>query len=919
MDSGSLLAERFLALAQTIPDLDGTLEAETVENSEKGDTTRGPKTDDSGEAPRVSSGKGSRVEGSSKDSRIDSSRESLADSRLSRLDDASFDTYRELEAILLETKEEFGTELSMDLVAAVKKAASSEIDPDSLHDSASLLMEHIALQSTETDESTLHGIAVELSRKLSLSAASETSHSLSDFVLGLRSKLTESRQAEKQNVPTVWASKHYLDNLVNVASKEMGRELPGEIAERIRGSSVQANTRQNPPVGWDQLEMLLQQVCEGYDEDTWFEVQEAFFKAWESFSTPDLSRQVPRKTSKWGHASGYISAVSESSVSALMDDHDFDHQDIFLEMKRIYPEVLDRVKLENSTTSSMSEFEYSKDFGESATSGLLRGLGDSESASASLEYSQSVQHDQSQSSFSCSSASPNSNKTSPYGSRSAVHLEAGEVERLGLIREEDRSESQTSSSVSREIEVSQTSSESHDQQSPLQRASSKCNSTVSSLSSSVHSQGSEGEYSVELNSGESDTIRTSTGSVKSAAQSTRSAPSTTKPATRPPIERTHSTHSIQSAHSVTVNRTLGPDILKELQKKYAGDLPDELVFVLKNSILIPYSMNSDEDLSIILRECGSLSQTNLAADLVLAVREASVSVRNQSTSSRSRRGRLTKQHSGSFRSTSRSSGMPSISETGYGGTNPDNDNTANSPPAEIKTSTSINSPFKPARTISRRDSADPGIPMPSLESQVVFGSIDSMNRSGHSARSAHSFVSESDESISLKSLHDESNSARLPDQVSPGTRFNQSDNTQLVSNTGREARRLGRDLQMEMGTIHSLSTSMASTIEDQDNDFDSVHSDHTTKSSNRSLQPSTSASSMGYQLGMSSCHSSRQTDGGKGERSHSTSNISAVSRTSTLASKRLPLGVNVAPPVAGVESDDLAEIFAVAARRMSRL
>jgi hypothetical protein len=926
MDSGSLLAERFLALAQSIPDLEGSLEKEDAKPTEKEDSIRQAQTNDSSNKDSRLNNAESKIEASSRVSRMDSTRESLADSRLSRLDDASFDTYRELEAILLETREEFGAELSMDLIAAVKKAASSDIDPDSLHDSASLFMEHIATESAapSTDESTLHGIAIELRRKLSASMASETSHSLSEFVLALRSKLSESRQGERlgqrQGGPSVRASKHYLDNLVNAASSEMGKELPGEIAEKIRGSSVQADTTKNPSVGWEQLEMLLQQVCEGYDEDTWFEVQEAFFKAWESCSNFDVSGQISRKISKWGQASGYISAVSESSVSALMDDpDDFDQfQDIFEEMKRIHGqiprEVLDRLKFDNSTTSSVSDFEYSRELGESMTSGHLKGLEDS--GSASLEYSQSVHHEQSQSSFSYSSASPGSTRNSPYGARNAVHMEASEVERLGLIREEDRSESQTSSSASREVPISHTSSESQDRTSSLRRSASKCNSTVSSLSSSVHTHGSDGEYSIELNSGESDTIRDSPGSVRSGSKSIQSAPSTTKPVTRSPIERTHSTHSIQSTHSVTVNRTLGPDILKELQKKYTGDMPDELILVLKNSILIPYSMNSDEDLSIILRECESLSQRSLPADLVLAVREASVSVRNPSTSSRSRRGRLIKQHSGSFRSTSRSSGMPSISETGDVGANDDTINMPNAFPGEVKTVTPKRSPFKPARTISRKDSADPGTPMPSLESQVVFGSIDTMNRSGHSTNSGHSFASESDESISLKSLHDDALPERLPDQVSPGTQFNQSEATQLASNTG-EGRRLGRDLQMDMGTIHSLSTSMASTIDDRDNDYDSEHSDHTTKSSNRSLQPSTSASSTGYQIGMSSAHSSRQTNDNR-ERSHST-NISNVSPTSTLASKRLPMGVDVSPPVEGVESDDLATIFAVAARRMSRL
>lgn len=185
-----------------------------------------------------------------------------------------------------------------------------------------------------------------------------------------------------------------------------------------------------------------------------------------------------------------------------------------------------------------------------------------------------------------------------------------------------------------------------------------------------------------------------------------------------------------------------------------------------------------------------------------------------------------------------------------------------------------------------------------------------MDRSGHSA------ASESDESISLKSLHDDVASEPLTNQSSPRTKFNQSEATQLASNTVQVASRLGRDLQMDMGTLHSFSPSMDSTIEDLDDEYDS---DHTTKSSNRSLQPSISVSSIGFQLGMSSEHTISTRGEEKKERSNSTSNISTVSRTSTLASKRLPIGVDASPPVDGVESDDLTEIFAVAARRMSKL
>ncbi|KAL3923469.1 MAG: hypothetical protein SGILL_001639 [Bacillariaceae sp.] len=355
MDSGSLLAERFLAFAQTIPDLEGAPEAEESETVLTDDPRKDLVRSESADVSLVDDNRESGAEG------VDSSRESRGDSRSSRLEEASFDTYRELEAILLETKQEYGEDLSMDLVEAVKQVASSAKEQDSLGDSASLLLEHIATDSEapSTDDSTLHGIAIELSRHFSTSANSEASYSLADLVHALRTKLAESKMTERKPGPTVLASKHFLDNLVNAANSELEEKLPSEIADKIRRSSLEADTTRVPPISWDRLEVLLHEACEGYDEDTWFEVQEAFFKAWESCSSSSISsRPVARKTANWGQASGYISAVSDGSVSALVDNSgDFDQfQDIFEEMQRIHgrvpQELLDRLKLEGSGTST---------------------------------------------------------------------------------------------------------------------------------------------------------------------------------------------------------------------------------------------------------------------------------------------------------------------------------------------------------------------------------------------------------------------------------------------------------------------------------------------------------------------------------------------------------------------------------------
>jgi hypothetical protein len=118
-----------------------------------------------------------------------------------------------------------------------------------------------------------------------------------------------------------------------------------------------------------------------------------------------------------------------------------------------------------------------------------------------------------------------------------------------------------------------------------------------------------------------------------------------------------------SAPTVAAIKNLGPSLLLGVRKIYPKKVPLELTYVLTRSTALPNAMNTDQELDIILVECEEMTGKRLPADLVVALREASVAIRTLNNSTRSRRSRLARQASGSCRSTSRSSGMPSIQES----------------------------------------------------------------------------------------------------------------------------------------------------------------------------------------------------------------------------------------------------------------
>ena len=204
------------------------------------------------------------------------------------------------------------------------------------------------------------------------------------------------------------------------------------------------------------------------------------------------------------------------------------------------------------------------------------------------------------------------------------------------------------------------------------------------------------------------------------------------------------------------------------------------------------------------------------------------------------------------------------------------------------------------RRPSRDDDADPGVfpgfeATAGLDSMGLISSRDSISSSG----------SGDNHSISLESLTLRSDgSDNMKPLESPRQAFNESEATRLVSNTNKSPALQKAELKQkfDLGTVTSNS------ISGESSDLDS--SDHTTRSSNLVAQHSDSVSSLG-----TGGHSRNEI---QTSFSGSTGNASGVSQASSIPTRRLPIGVDVSPPVEGLETDDLNAIFAAAARRMSK-
>ena len=74
----------------------------------------------------------------------------------------------------------------------------------------------------------------------------------------------------------------YLTPLVEKADQALGQEIPSTIVQGVHvGLLLQAEKVMSGSFSWEHFETILEEICQEYDQDTWFEIQEAFFVGWE--------------------------------------------------------------------------------------------------------------------------------------------------------------------------------------------------------------------------------------------------------------------------------------------------------------------------------------------------------------------------------------------------------------------------------------------------------------------------------------------------------------------------------------------------------------------------------------------------------------------------------------------------------------
>eukprot|EP00536_Pseudo-nitzschia_multiseries_P005843 jgi/Psemu1/303667/fgenesh1_kg.117_\ len=104
--------------------------------------------------------------------------------------------------------------------------------------------------------------------------------------LSPESSMTDDDEQDVTNEDTETAEnqfiQEYLYPLVNEAEDELGIEIPTDIVEGIyRGLQLKFTEGEND-IEWDDFEEILEEACQGLDEDSWFDIQEAFFNVWET-------------------------------------------------------------------------------------------------------------------------------------------------------------------------------------------------------------------------------------------------------------------------------------------------------------------------------------------------------------------------------------------------------------------------------------------------------------------------------------------------------------------------------------------------------------------------------------------------------------------------------------------------------------
>mmetsp|Transcript_5853 Transcript_5853/g.12048 ORF Transcript_5853/g.12048 Transcript_5853/m.12048 type:complete len:546 (+) Transcript_5853:1-1638(+) len=82
----------------------------------------------------------------------------------------------------------------------------------------------------------------------------------------------------------------YLSPLVEKADKVLGQQIPLTIVRGVQHVMVlRAQEVANENFSWEDFESILEEICKDFDQDTWFDIQEAFFVAWEEIEIEKMA------------------------------------------------------------------------------------------------------------------------------------------------------------------------------------------------------------------------------------------------------------------------------------------------------------------------------------------------------------------------------------------------------------------------------------------------------------------------------------------------------------------------------------------------------------------------------------------------------------------------------------------------------
>ena len=91
----------------------------------------------------------------------------------------------------------------------------------------------------------------------------------------------------------------YLAPLVQKADKVLGQEVPHTIVKGIHDALLQhADEIMGEDFCWEDFEAILEEVCHEYDQDTWFDIQEAFFVAYEEIEIEGMGGDLSEEGSE---------------------------------------------------------------------------------------------------------------------------------------------------------------------------------------------------------------------------------------------------------------------------------------------------------------------------------------------------------------------------------------------------------------------------------------------------------------------------------------------------------------------------------------------------------------------------------------------------------------------------------------------